>query len=801
MATFADSGTMTADFTRWSRNGREAVLAASTAFPVASMVAQLTGGVVVAAGAIAAPATDGGNFLPLLADGAGPLLSALAIVFVFVNLGSVCSHCLYNGAVSWSHIVGGRMRVLTLLLGIAGVGIALAGVWSHFLSWLVILSVFVPPIGAVLIADQVLLRGATDVADRRRRPPDRVRRLGGRRRVRARSSTTQAPQWSDAVVGLVTGAVAYLAIEAVAAPSRDRRPPQSPSRSGPSDRGSLLAHGGRPRARRSARARSRRSRSSRRSIAGWTASSRACTPSATAPTREALDAARALERALAARRRPAARCAACRSAIKDLVAVAGMPMPGGSPAYRDFVPDEDDIVVERLRAAGAIVLGKTDVPEFGYSGASHSPVVRDDAQPVEPRADLGRLERRLAAPRSPPAWARSRSPPTAAARSASRRRFCGLFGMKASMGRVPMYPAAATSAIPGIASWEGLEHIGPISRTVADAALDALRDRRARRRATATRSRRATSTGAPPPSPATCAACASPTAPTSAASPSTPRSRASSAEAVGAFADLGCDVEAADPGVRDPGAAFAALIALESDLTGMREIVDRHGHEMSPHLVDLITARVDAPRTSPTRRRSARRVVNAMWRFMRDYDLLADPDADDAAVPGAHAGAREDRRPLRPRHARGCRSRTRSTSPASRRRPSRPASPGDGLPVGLQIVGGHLADGLVLRAAAAFEAARPWAQHRPPLARWRMTRAGFLRAARAGAARRSLVGRAGRKSAPARGRARPRRRRGRRRRGAPPARRRRRRRRAHGRRPHRGHRRRAGRPRRRRARS
>jgi cytosine permease len=219
MATFADSGTMTADFTRWSRNGREAVLAAFTAFPVASMVAQLTGGVVVAAGAIAAPATDGGNFLPLIADGAGPLLSALAIVFVFVNLGSVCSHCLYNGAVSWSSIVGGRMRILTLLLGVAGVGVALAGVWSHFLSWLVILSVFVPPIGAVLIADQVLLRGASES------------RLVGAVRPTAFAAGAvgagfaalvhyEAPQWSDAVVGLVTGAVAYLAIEAVAAQSR-----------------------------------------------------------------------------------------------------------------------------------------------------------------------------------------------------------------------------------------------------------------------------------------------------------------------------------------------------------------------------------------------------------------------------------------------------------------------------------------------------------------------------------------------------------------------------------------------------
>jgi len=40
----------------------------------------------------------------------------------------------------------------------------------------------------------------------------------------------------------------------------------------------------------------------------------------------------------------------------------------GSPAYRDFVPDEDDVAVERILAADAVILGKTNVPELGYSG-------------------------------------------------------------------------------------------------------------------------------------------------------------------------------------------------------------------------------------------------------------------------------------------------------------------------------------------------------------------------------------------------------------------------------------------------
>jgi aspartyl-tRNA(Asn)/glutamyl-tRNA(Gln) amidotransferase subunit A len=60
--------------------------------------------------------------------------------------------------------------------------------------------------------------------------------------------------------------------------------------------------------------------------------------------------------------------------IKDLVATKGVRTVMGSWAYRDFVPDEDDVVVERLKGAGAIVLGKTNVPEFGYSGVGHNPV-------------------------------------------------------------------------------------------------------------------------------------------------------------------------------------------------------------------------------------------------------------------------------------------------------------------------------------------------------------------------------------------------------------------------------------------
>ncbi|MFJ8130256.1 cytosine permease [Streptomyces hydrogenans] len=217
MATFADSGTMTADFTRWSKNGRQAVLATVSAFPVASVIAQITGGLVVAAGAVAAPATAGGDFLPILTGEGAPSLNVLAAVFVFVNLGSVCSHCLYNGALGWSHLTGRTMRLMTVVLGVIGTLAALAGVWNHFLDWLVILSVFVPPLGGVLIADQFFARGGRGAMDRR--PTARVRptaflawAVGA---AGAGAAHWFAPQLSDAVTGLIVAIVAYAVLERV----------------------------------------------------------------------------------------------------------------------------------------------------------------------------------------------------------------------------------------------------------------------------------------------------------------------------------------------------------------------------------------------------------------------------------------------------------------------------------------------------------------------------------------------------------------------------------------------------------
>ena len=105
--------------------------------------------------------------------------------------------------------------------------------------------------------------------------------------------------------------------------------------------------------------------------------------------------------------------------VKDLIYTKGIRTASGSNAYADFVPDEDDVVVERITAAGAIVIGKTQVPEFGYSGTGQTPLAEPTGNPWNPaRTPAG--PPRAPARRWPPGSGRSRWAATAAARSASR---------------------------------------------------------------------------------------------------------------------------------------------------------------------------------------------------------------------------------------------------------------------------------------------------------------------------------------------------------------------------------------------
>jgi cytosine permease len=221
IACFADSGTMTADFTRWARNGREGALAAFSAFPIAYLIAQLVGAFVVALGASADAGTTGGDFLHVLV-GNGGILVPLGILFVFVNLGSVCAHCLYNGAVGFGHITGKTMRQLTIVLGIVGTIAAVAGIWSYFATWLNILGVLVPPIGIIIILDQVVFAARRSAAGNGLYwKPFAAWAIGA---AVALATHYFAPQLSDAVVAMIVGGLAFTALAYL--PAKPAPPPE-----------------------------------------------------------------------------------------------------------------------------------------------------------------------------------------------------------------------------------------------------------------------------------------------------------------------------------------------------------------------------------------------------------------------------------------------------------------------------------------------------------------------------------------------------------------------------------------------
>ena len=149
-------------------------------------------------------------------------------------------------------------------------------------------------------------------------------------------------------------------------------------------------------------------------------------------------------------------------AVKDLELTKGLRTTFGSPIYENYVPGEDALFVERLRAAGAVVIGKTNTPEFGTGSQTFNPVFGRTRNPYDlektcggssggaavavacgmvPFADGSDLGGSL------------RNPPS----------FCNVVGLRPSPGRIPRWPTSDP--------WNTLNVLGPIARSVEDAAL------------------------------------------------------------------------------------------------------------------------------------------------------------------------------------------------------------------------------------------------------------------------------------------------------------------------------------------
>ncbi|MFD8324127.1 amidase [Streptomyces lydicus] len=149
-------------------------------------------------------------------------------------------------------------------------------------------------------------------------------------------------------------------------------------------------------------------------------------------------------------------------AFKDTHLTRGMRTTFGSPLFADHVPDEDDVVVDRLQRAGAIRLGKTNVPEFAAGSHTFNRVFGTTRNPYDPTRSAGGSSGGAAA-----ALGAGLQPLADGSDMGGSLRnpasFCNVVGLRPTPGRVPPQPGGDL--------WDTLAVPGPMGRTVADTAL------------------------------------------------------------------------------------------------------------------------------------------------------------------------------------------------------------------------------------------------------------------------------------------------------------------------------------------
>jgi amidase len=384
-------------------------------------------------------------------------------------------------------------------------------------------------------------------------------------------------------------------------------------------------------------------------------------------------------------------------AIKDDTDVAGVPTARGTAAS-DLTPrDRDAEVVRRLRAAGAVVVGKTNVPElmmwpFSESvsfGAARNPWALDRTPGGSSGGSGAAVAAGLCGVALGTDGAGSVRIPAA---------FCGVFGLKPTRGRVPVDPGVS-------AGWHGLNVAGPLARTVADAALflDAV-------------------AGAAPEGGFVAAAARAPGRLRVVVSTNMPRGtvarlgaeqRAAVEETAALLRSLGHEVVERDV---DYGTA-SAMNVFARYLRGIHDegAAFPHPERLEPRTRAMIRRGGLVPRAALTRARAAEAGLAA-----RIGAVFA--TADVLLLPGPSGP------PFRVGQLAG-RGATATLNVAAAKVPyygvfnatghpacSVPAGfDGDGLPLAVQLAGRPRDEATLLALAAQIEQARPWADRRPPL--------------------------------------------------------------------------------------
>ena len=385
-------------------------------------------------------------------------------------------------------------------------------------------------------------------------------------------------------------------------------------------------------------------------------------------------------------------------AVKDVIWEEGIEATDGSRALVGFVPDESATVVRRLLAAGAVVVGRTNVPEFCYRGFCTNELYGTTSNPWDlgrtPGGSSGGSASAVAAGLVPLAIGTDGGGSIRIPSS-----FCGTAGIKPTYGAVPREPQW-----PG---WLSLTHLGPIAFTVQDCALML-----------------SVMAGPDQADPMSLPALSGDLVATTESAGYLPGLRVAYSEDLGyirvddgvrqafrsaleRFGSLGVELVADHPGLASPVDIWNTLttadnLASEGPLLETGLIAD--------DTRGLIEPGAQVSGVEYVQNRNAQWEYARAWgRFMEDYDLFLSPAMECVAfehgltgpptIGGERIGEFYDD------YCHFCYPFNLTGQPAM----SVPMGTAEhGLPVGLQIVGRRFADGLVLRAAAAWERLNPW---------------------------------------------------------------------------------------------
>ncbi|MCC7370704.1 MAG: amidase [Chloroflexi bacterium] len=394
--------------------------------------------------------------------------------------------------------------------------------------------------------------------------------------------------------------------------------------------------------------------------------------------------------------------------LKDMTETAGIRTTYGSKLYEHNVPDQDALLVTRLKGAGGIIIGKTNTPEFAAGSNTHNPVFGHTLNPwnlaLNPGGSSGGSAVALATGMC--ALAEGSDHGGSLRNPAS---YCNVVGFRVSAGRIPAYPS------PWV--YDPFSVHGPMARTVRDAALML-----------------SVMAGPDDRVPISISEPGAPLAQACEAGPDgikgwrvawtpdlggllrvDPAVRRLIERTARQFADLGCEVEQASPDLHDALEIVGPLRAMRTGAVHQKELA-RLDEVENPFLKQF-AGRAERLGALDIGRAEARR--SALWErvraFFEPYQLLILPATQTAAFPKeidrlTSIDGHQFADPLESSLT------TYAISITGLPALVLPCGFTDaGLPVGVQLVGRWRREADVLRAAAAYEDAHPHHQKRPPL--------------------------------------------------------------------------------------